>query len=323
VELFPLVLERTQDLTKDQIEYLLKRSEDFKNHRLNPLSLHQMPKLTNKTISLLFSEPSTRTKLSFFQAASFLEAKVIDIDHKQSSLVKGENIREMLKNLKLLDIDLAVVRTPHDDFFSVLKEEAPMALINAGNGISYHPTQALVDLFTFHQLKLKLDNKHLVIVGDTLHSRVANSLFDLFSRFGAKISVSCPEDQKESLPKDIDWLPNIDLAMDACDYLYLLRVQRERHNADDRYEAKQYRKSFALTEDRVTRHKFLKPFFHPGPVNLNFEIDESLLKLRNFFGYHQVKNGIYSNMAIMETLLEDAKIPRNLDLDTPYVQNQI
>ncbi len=293
---FPSILSTTKELSKDQIEELLSLAKKFKEGQDPMFFFKQNPFF----LATLFLENSTRTKTSFAIAAKKLGGHYIDFNVDTSSLKKGENLEETLLTLKYQGVDVCVIRTPNSNEFEPFIKNPPIKIINGGDGINHHPSQGLLDLFTFFELGINPKGKTMVVIGDVVHSRVFNSLSDLFIRFGGKIIVCGP---KECLPTSNDEhevTDSLDYALSKADLIYTLRIQKERHQKPVAYYDT-YPEKFGIN---VSRLKNNIPVFHPGPVNIGVELSEELLKSTHYQGYQQVKNSIYMRMAIITAMIK-------------------
>ena len=185
----------------------------------------------------------------------------------------------------------------------------PIKIVNGGDGIHQHPTQALLDLFTIIQISPEnISGKTLTIIGDCIHSRVANSLIDLLPQFGLKIILSGP---KECMPsglsnKDIEIELDTDTAIQKSDFLYLLRIQKERHKSTSKDIFKDYETIHGISLDRLNRLNKNIPVLHPGPCNIGVEISKDIMRSNHYLGYEQVKNSTYMRMAIIESILSNS-----------------
>lgn len=293
---FPSILETTQDLSRDQIEELLSLAKKFKEGQ-DPMFFF---KQNSPILSTLFLENSTRTKTSFAIAINKLGGHYIDFNVDTSSLKKGESLEETLLTLKYQGVDICVIRTPNSNEFAPFKKNPPIKLINGGDGVNHHPSQGLLDLFTFLDLGIDPMGKTMVVIGDMLHSRVFNSLSDLFIRFGGKIIICGP---KECLPKStegVEVTDSLEEALSKADLIYTLRIQKERHLKPVPYYDT-YAEKYGLS---VSKLKNNIPVFHPGPVNIGVELSQDVLRSSHYQGYLQVKNSIYMRMAIITAMIK-------------------
>lgn len=307
---FPSVLESVEDLTVNQIQTLLTLAENIERDKIHLTSQNS---LKAPIVYTLFLENSTRTKLSFATSALKLGAHYLDFPLQTSSVKKGENIEETLLTLKAQGADLCIIRTNENNFFKEYKDNPPIKLINGGDGINEHPTQALLDLYAllkFFQGNFEsLKGKTLGIAGDIVHSRVAHSLIKLLPKFGIKICLYAPE---YFLPFEITENPNITVAKNKNDFLvstdlvYLLRIQFERLKNTEEEITKikdSYSVQFGFFLSDAEKHQ--RYFMHPGPVNIGLEIDLSLLKSKYYLGHRQVESSIPVRMAILLSMLNN------------------
>ncbi|MGZ3787225.1 MAG: aspartate carbamoyltransferase catalytic subunit [Bacteriovorax sp.] len=298
---FPSVLESIGDLAKIQIDGLLTLSSKFK-HRESESNLFTYRR---PIIATSFLENSTRTKHSFAIAIQKLGAMYIDFNAETSSLKKGESLEETFLTLFNQGVNLCVFRSSVSHQLSQFKESPPIKIINGGDGINEHPTQALLDLFTLLELAPDLAGKTLAIFGDNVHSRVGHSLIKLLPQYGVKIILCGPKSflpEKSSLPLGIEWSDDRDETLKKCDFIYLLRIQKERHdpslNSIDDYHT-----NFGVTLDLLKKMNKLIPVLHPGPANIGVELDHALIKSSLYKGYLQVQNSIPMRMAIIQSML--------------------
>ena len=305
---FPSVFESISDITKDQVDRILFLAGKFKNYSTDWQGL-SVPVFRSSLIATSFLENSTRTKISFAVAIQKLGATYIDFNVEKSSLQKGENLEETLMTLSAQGISLCIMRTSISHQFHQFKECSPIKIINAGDGTNQHPTQALLDLFTMIEIGLDLNGMTVTIIGDIIHSRVSHSLIELLPLFNANIILSGP---KEYLPKElppgdhIRIIPDVDDAISASDLIYLLRIQKERHNKRPHSHIYQsYPQKYGMSLERLKRHDRPIPVFHPGPANVGVEISQELLKSPWYFGHEQVYNSIFIRMAIIQAILQN------------------
>jgi aspartate carbamoyltransferase catalytic subunit len=300
---FPSVLEAISDLNIDQIEGLLILSKKFKERPSDStIFTNHRPIVANS-----FLEYSTRTKHSFAISITKLGCRYLDFNAETSSLKKGESLSETLKTLSCQNVDLCVIRSSESNILSQFKELPPLKIINGGDGINQHPTQALLDLFTLTELTDDLNGKTLGIIGDCLHSRVGNSLCQLLPLFGCKIVLIGP---KEFLPTkvpndNVSLSSDLDSEITNLDFIYSLRIQKERHKNLNQDLYNEFVKKFSVTLEKLTKFKKLIPVLHPGPVNVGVELDQELLDSPCYKGYLQVRNSIYMRMAIITAMLQN------------------
>ena len=301
---FPSVLESVNDLSNQQIVNLFTLAENLEQDKV---LLTQENSLKKPVIYTLFFEDSTRTKLSFAIAAKRIGAHYIDFPIQTSSMNKGENLEETLLTLKAQGADTVIIRSKETEVLHQFKNSPPLKLINGGDGINEHPTQALLDFYFINKtFKNKLHNFTVGIAGDIIHSRVAHSLIKLLLRFDIKVAIFGP---KEFIPKDlhaslgknilvydnkVSFIKNINL-------LYLLRIQLERHQEQKSVQElqKTYLQDYGFSLTEIEKENPNLQVLHPGPVNIGLEIDQALLKSKHYLGLKQVEVSIYTRMAIL------------------------
>ena len=292
------------NMSKDQIIEILDLAEKYNSNEKNK---HR--DLEGKTVASLFFEPSTRTKTTFELASKRLSADFINIDIASSSTLKGESIIDMIKTLEAMSCDMFIVRhsisgTPH---FIAKEVGSKISVINAGDGIHAHPTQAMLDMFTIRKYKKNFDNLSVSIVGDILHSRVAKSLISSLTILNVKnINIIGP---KILMPENINTLPvtyfdDLENGIKNSDVVIMLRLQKERmHEAlistDDYY------KSFGLTSKKLKSADKDVIVMHPGPINRGIEIESEVADGKHSVILDQVTSGISIRMAIMSLVMKN------------------
>ena len=298
---FPSLLESIDDLTLQQIEVLVSRSKYFKdNPHVTPF--HAAPK---PIIATSFLENSTRTKHSFAVAIRRLGGLYLDFNAETSSLKKGESLEETFLTLFYQGVNLCVFRSSVSHQLAQFRETPPIKLVNGGDGVNEHPTQALLDLYTLMTLEKNLSGKTLSIIGDNIHSRVAHSLMKLLPQFGMKIILNGPSDylpDPKSLPPHVEIVTSRDETIKRSDFVYLLRIQKERHVKGASHST-DYLQTNGVSLELLKKMNKLIPVLHPGPANIGVELDEALIKSSLYKGYLQVENSIPMRMAIIEAML--------------------
>ncbi len=277
-------------LTLSEIDSLLDRSLFFSQN-----SDHESL-LKNKVIALVFYEPSTRTRCSFEMAALKLGAKVINFSPENTSVKKGETVYDTLKTLESIGVDAIVLRHSDDNICDELKESLRIPLINAGAGKHEHPSQGLLDLLTLRNEFGDLKDLKLGICGDIKHSRVAGSMMVAAEKYGMQITLSGPQ---ELLPHTG---VNFDEALREVDAMMMLRIQLERHQSLE-IDAKTYRSRYGMSLEREALMKKHAIILHPGPFNRGVEIDDDMVEHPRSRISAQVRNGVYTRMAILENMV--------------------
>lgn len=255
----------------------------------------------------LFYEPSTRTTMSFEVAAKSLGLDVLNFSLANSALKKGESELDTIENLMAMGIDLFVIRHQSDVLIKTCIEKfaTNAHFINAGSGVSAHPTQALLDVFTLSQLAIPFSELKIAIVGDLLHSRVVRSLLKLFKRVGIQnyrlVSPASFALDKADNNKVFD---DLGKGITGVDVVMTLRVQKERFSKDSHFNVSAYQQDFCIKKHHLEKYCPKAKIMHPGPINLGVEIDEDLTRDKNALILTQVKNGVFVRAALIKALLE-------------------
>lgn len=291
----------TDILTKEEIQLIIDTAFKFKAGKIKSFPL------SDEVLSLLFFEPSTRTRNSFEIAGKRLGAIVVAMDTAGSSLVKGESALNTVRTLQAMGVNFFVIRHRESGFPYQIAERVSASIINAGDGTRGHPTQALLDAMTMIEAKGSIEGKKVIIVGDILHSRVARSNIWLLKKLGAEITLVGPP---EFLPKDFEKLGieisySLDDVIEDTDILMGLRIQRERMEKMH-ISVEEYTKRYQINRDRIKRAKPDLIILHPGPVNVGIEMTEDVLYSEQSLVERQVTNGVFIRMAIL-TLLKEVR----------------
>src|SRR5690348_9761536 len=267
----------------------------------------KLPTLRGRTVVNLFYEDSTRTRISFEAAAKRLSADVINFSAKGSSVSKGESLKDTAMTLQAMGADAVVIRhhASGAPYRLAHLEWMHGAVINAGDGMHEHPTQALLDAFTMRRHLGDLEGRNITIVGDVLHSRVARSNALLLDTLGAHVTLVAPP---TLLPVGVDHWPvqtsyDLDAAMEKSDAVMMLRVQRERMNAAFFPSAREYSRRYGLDVARMNRLPDHAIVMHPGPMNRGMEINADVADSDRSVIVEQVTNGVAVRMAVLYLLL--------------------
>lgn len=292
-----------RDLSAEEIEFILQTAEPFRDIFNRPIK--KFPTLRGQVIVNLFYEPSTRTRTSFELAGKWLSADVVNIAVSTSSVTKGESLLDTARTLDALGADQVVVRHSSAGVPHLLARHVRAAVINAGDGANEHPTQALLDLLTIRTLRGSVAGRHVLIVGDVLHSRVARSNVYALTRLGARVTLVGPP---SLMPPSVEgWgvevRQDLDRLLPQADVVYMLRIQKERHAEGGWIPGVQeYRRRFGLTADRLKRLRDDALIMHPGPANVGVEIDAEVLNDPRCAVLDQVSNGVAVRMAVLYLL---------------------
>ncbi|MBI4970654.1 MAG: aspartate carbamoyltransferase catalytic subunit [Candidatus Omnitrophica bacterium] len=291
-----------KDLSREEIELIIKTAESLKE--VSTRSIKKVPTLRGRTVVNFFVEPSTRTRASFELAEKRLSADSLNFSGSSSSLVKGETLKDTAKNIEALQVDLIVIRHSSSGAPHRLAEYVKPGIVNAGDGINEHPTQALLDMFTMKEKKGKIEGLKVSFIGDILHSRVARSNIWGLTKLGAKVTVCGP---KTLIPYDIESLGvhrtyNVEEAVKDADAINLLRIQLERQNEPFFPSLGEYAKGYGINAQMLKRAKKDVLIMHPGPVNRGVELTSEVADGPNSVILEQVTNGLAVRMAVLYLL---------------------
>ncbi len=290
-------------LSVDEIQTILDTAATLKEISTRPIK--KVPTLRGKTVIHFFYEPSTRTKTSFEIAAKRLSADTISISASTSSISKGETLADTAKNLEAMSPDAIVVRHSAAGAPYMLARLVDASIINAGDGMHAHPTQALLDMMTVREKKGRLAGLRIAIIGDIAHSRVARSNIVGFIKMGAEVVLAGPPTM---IPMGIETLGAVvtyhveDVIKDA-DVVMVLRIQKERQQAFVFPSEREYAQCYGLTEDKLTGAKEDLLIMHPGPINRGLEIAPGVIEGPYSVILEQVANGVAIRMALLYLLL--------------------
>ena len=288
-----------KDMTAEQLTFILDTAESFKE--INSRDIKKVPTLRGKTIVNLFFEASTRTRTSFEIAGKRLSADTVNIAASSSSVVKGETLEDTARNIEAMHPDIIVMRHNASGACQYLAERLSCSVINAGDGMHEHPSQALLDAFTLRQHKGTIAGLTVAIVGDVTHSRVVRSNIYCLTKLGAKVRIAGPGTM---LPPGLERLGcevynNLEDAIRDADCVMMLRIQRERQGASLIPSVSEYARFFGLNEAKL---KLAKPdaiVMHPGPINRGVELASAVADGPQNVILEQVENGVAVRMALL------------------------
>jgi aspartate carbamoyltransferase catalytic subunit len=291
-----------EGLPKNQIEKILSVADDLLDQKFK---LQKSKILRDMSVANLFFEPSTRTRNTFEIAAKRTSAKTINVDLANSATKKNETLMDTMHTLKAMQIDMFVIRHQQNGLpHRVAENLEGVSIINAGDGINAHPTQALLDMLTIRQHKKSFDSLSVAIVGDIRHSRVARSDIQAMKTLGTTdIRLIAPDTlhYKEETP-GLERFDNLEEGIEGADVIMSLRLQKERMIAADIPDEQTYFEAFGITTQNL---KLAKPdaiVMHPGPVNRGIELSSEVADGSQSVILQQVTNGIAVRMAVMEIL---------------------
>ncbi|HEU4903278.1 MAG TPA: aspartate carbamoyltransferase catalytic subunit [Flavisolibacter sp.] len=292
-----------KDLVPSDISLLLDTAKQFKEVLNRPVK--KVPSLRDVTIVNLFYENSTRTRISFELAQKRLSADVINFSASGSSVSKGETLLDTVNNILSMKVDMVVMRHSASGAPHFLSKHIPAAIINAGDGINEHPTQALLDAFSMQEVFGSLKGLRVAIIGDIMHSRVAQSNIYLLSKMGAEVVVCgpptlIPKYMEEAFPVKVEY--NVDQALQWCDVANVLRIQLERQNQVLFSSLREYSLVYGINRERLDRLNRKITIMHPGPINRGVELDSDVADGEQSIILQQVENGVAVRMAALYLL---------------------
>lgn len=280
---------KINDLTKEEIFHILQDANGFSCSYKD----WQLPQ--RRLIANLFFEPSTRTHFSFASAQHQLGCCVENFSAQGSSIEKGESLYDTVKTFESIGYDAVVIRHSADSYFEELND-IQIPILNAGDGCGNHPTQCLLDLLTIYQEFNTFEGIKVAVIGDIVHSRVANSIKEAMEKLSGEVCFSGPKEwvKHDALYKDVDD------AVRWADVVMMLRIQHERHGDTMAMSKEEYLCTYGLTKKR---HAMMKPhaiIMHPAPVNRGVEIDTDLVEAPNSRIFKQMENGVLVRKAVIK-----------------------
>ena len=295
-------------LSEDEIINILDQTDAMSE--VLRRDIKKVPALRGRVIVTLFYEASTRTRISFEEAGKILSADVINMSSSGSSVDKGESLLNTGLTLQAMGVDVIVVRHPYSGAPNLLARHLPkVSIINAGDGLHAHPTQALLDAYTVRSKLGSLKGMKIVIVGDVLHSRVARSAIWAFTKLGAKIVLSGPNtlmpvglnlvDGRANVLPPVSVQPDLDEAIRGADVVMALRLQNERQNGGYLPSLREYIRRWQITKDRLSSASKEVLVMHPGPMNEGIEISTEVAHGGRSLIEEQVTNGVALRMALL------------------------
>jgi len=292
-----------KDLQLSDIELILSTATQFKEVLQRPIK--KVPSLRDITIVNLFYENSTRTRISFEVAEKRLSADTLNFSASGSSVSKGETLLDTVNNILSMKVDMVVMRHSASGAPHFLAKHIPAAIINAGDGINEHPTQALLDAYSIKEKLGKLQGKKIVLVGDIMHSRVALSNIYLLKKAGAEVMVAgpptlIPKYIKEAFDIRVEY--NLKKALQWCDVANILRIQLERQNQVLFSSLREYNLVYGVNKKLLNSLNKDIVILHPGPINRGVEIDSDVADSKQSIILQQVENGVAIRMAVLYLL---------------------
>lgn len=292
-----------EQLSVEEIRLVLDTAESLKEISLREIK--KVPTLRGKSVIHFFYEPSTRTRTSFEMAAKRLSADTLSLSASGSSIVKGETLIDTARNLQAMNPDLIVMRHSATGAPHLLAREVSACVINAGDGINEHPTQALLDLYTIRERKGRIEGLDVAIIGDIAHSRVARSDIIGMRKLGARVTICGPPTM---IPYDAETL-GVKVVHDPVqairdkDVIMMLRIQLERQSRVLFPGVREYATFFGLNQARMRHAKKDVIIMHPGPMNRGVEIASDVADGPYSVILEQVANGVAVRMALLYLLI--------------------
>lgn len=289
------------DLSTDETLALFARAEQIKKtlHSGQPVNT-----LGGKQISVLFSEASTRTKMSFQMAAQRLGGQCLVFDNiNTSSMIKGETFEDTFWTLNAMRPDLFIIRCRDSEPLEKIADQSSIPIINAGFGSKGHPTQALLDVFTMKNHFTELAGLRVLYVGDIAHSRVAHSGIMLLQALGAEVKVCAPEVLSKNASLEVENFSSHVEAIRWAQVYVGLRVQFERHESNNNFLKEQFINDFSLSHHKLNSLAKDAVIMHPGPVNWGVEFQDCVRADNRLQMWKQKENGVYVRSALMEKIL--------------------
>lgn len=292
-----------KDLQPEDISLILNTAKEFKEVLQRPIK--KVPSLRDVTIVNLFYENSTRTRISFELAEKRLTADSINFSSSGSSVSKGETLLDTVNNILSMKVDMVVMRHSASGAPHFLAKHIPASIINAGDGINEHPTQALLDAYSMIEQFGSLAGLKVAIIGDIMHSRVAQSNIYLLTKMGAEVTVCGPP---TLIPKYIDQAFNVRVdynlkrTLEWCDVANVLRIQLERQNQVLFSSLREYRIAYGINKRILEALPKKIKIMHPGPINRGVELDSDVADSSQSIILQQVENGVAVRMAVLYLL---------------------
>lgn len=289
-----------EDLSSDTIHRILEAAESFLEVTRRPL--RKVPTLRGKTVLNVFFENSTRTRTSFELAGKRMGADVVNMSVDSSSTKKGETLYDTMATLDAMHADVVVIRHSASGAPHLVAARSRAAVVNAGDGMHEHPTQALLDAFTIQQhLGKDLRGKVVAICGDVLHSRVARSNALLLAKLGARVKMAGPRTMLPLRAKDMGWevFDRLEPALEDADVVMMLRIQQERLGAPLFPSLREYSRIWGLNPRRLALARPKALVMHPGPLNRGVEIHEDVADGDHAVILDQVESGVAVRMAVL------------------------
>ncbi len=287
------------DLDRATAERILETAETFLEITRRPV--RKVPTLRGKTVITLFYEASTRTRTSFELAGKRMGADLVNVAVAQSSTKKGETLRDTVANIEAMHADVIIIRHQVSGAPHYVARHSRASVVNAGDGMHAHPTQALLDAFTIRQHKGSVAGLTVAICGDITHSRVARSDLALLNMLGAKVRLAGP---RTVMPRHAETFgcevyDRIEPAIEGADVVMMLRIQQERLAGAMFPTLREYSRMFGLNQQRLRLAKPDAIVMHPGPLNRGVEINDDVADGSQSVILDQVESGVAVRMSVL------------------------
>jgi aspartate carbamoyltransferase catalytic subunit len=298
-----------KDLPLQDIELIFQTADNFKEVLKRPIK--KVPTLRDTTIVNLFFENSTRTRISFELAERRLSADVVNFTLSASSVKKGETLIDTVNNILAMKVDMVVLRHSACGAPHFLSRHIDAAIVNAGDGINEHPTQALLDAFSIREKLGSVKGKKIAIIGDILHSRVARSDIYCLQKLGAEVMVAGPP---TLIPKYISEALNVQVtyhlreALEWCDVANVLRIQLERQHMPLFSSLREYNLVYGVSRELLEGLNKEIIIMHPGPINRGVELNSDVADSGQSIILNQVENGVAIRMAVLYLLAGNKEV---------------
>lgn len=291
-----------KDLKTEDIQTIFRTADNFK--QVLQRQIKRVPTLRDTTIANVFFENSTRTRISFELAEKRLSADVVNFSASGSSVSKGETLIDTVNNILAMKVDMVVMRHAASGAPWFLARHIDASIINAGDGINEHPTQALLDTYSIRERLGDIKGKRVAILGDIMHSRVALSNIYCLKKLGAEIVVSGPP---TLIPKHIESLGvrveyNVKKALEWCDVANVLRIQLERQHKPLFSTLREYALYYGVNKQMLDSLEKKIIIMHPGPINRGVELSSDAADSKQSIILDQVENGVAIRMAVIYLL---------------------
>jgi len=296
-----------EEISAEEITLILETARSMRE--IMQRKIKKVPTLRGRSVLNLFYEPSTRTKASFELAQKYMSSDSVSVAGTSSSLVKGETLKDTVRNVEIMGIECVIMRHPVSGSSHYLARNVEASVINAGDGMHEHPTQGLLDMFTIWEKKGRLEELKVAIVGDIRHSRVARSNLWGLQKMGAEVVVSGPP---TLMPPDlgvfgVNYYNDLEEAVEGADVVMALRLQKERQESGLFPSMREYAELYGVTPQKIARAKDDLLIMHPGPMNRGIEISSELADGPRSVVLEQAASGVAVRMALLYLLLGGMK----------------